>query len=72
MWFPNGSRTWGIPAASKKGTNNLANGPGPGGESTNQIKGQINPEEPSYRGEIPEPDKRANWSRGGSRTGGTR
>ena len=30
------------------------------GEFRNQIKGQINQAEPSYLGEIPEPDKRAN------------
>ena len=40
------------------------------GEFRNQIKGQINLKEPMYLGEIHEPDKRANWSRGGSWTWG--
>ena len=40
------------------------------GEFRNQIKGQINLKEPPYLGEIPEPDKTANWSRGGSWTWG--
>ena len=40
------------------------------GESRNQPKGQINPEESPYLGRSQEPDKRANYLRGGSGTGG--